>query len=124
MGPEHALFRLCGVPGSSPTGGRGLPAVLVHIADTLIPCRQRPALAEEEGVLHLPRRVVLRLEERVEVPERTLHDPACDLGKSHVEEDAAHLVEEALVGVGLSRVGAFREFPDIVAPEGKVFPRA
>ena len=73
--------------------------MLVHVAEALPAPRQRQFLIEVKGVLHLPGRVVLRLEKGVEIPERALDDPAVHLGKSHLEEDLAHLVDESLVRV-------------------------
>src|SRR5574341_1135229 len=52
---------------------------------------------EVERILHFPRRVVLRLEKGIEIPERALHYIALDLCESHLKEKRAHLVDEALV---------------------------
>ena len=68
--------------------------------------------------------MVLRLEECVKVPERTLDNFAVDLGKAHLQEDLAHLFDEPLVRVGLARVDTPGEFCDIVPAKVCVLPGA
>ena len=96
MGPEHALLRLFWVPFAAPAGRRGVPAMLVHVAEALPALRKRYFLFEVKSILHFTGRVILRLEERVEVPECALHNLPVHLGKTHLQKDLAHLVYEPL----------------------------
>ena len=113
VGPEHALLGLLLLPGAAPAGRGCVPAGDVHRLHLLVPLREGEGLAEVEGVLHLPGRVVLRLEEGVEVPEGLLDDAAVEFRKSHLEEDLPHLRDDPLVGMDLAGIRLLRELGHI-----------
>ena len=96
----------------------------MHCLDPLVAFRQGESLAEIEGILHLTGRVVLRLEQGVEVPVGLLDDAAVEFGKSHVEQDLPHLGDDPLVGVDLTGICFSREFGDIIFAEVEVLPLA
>ena len=98
--------------------------MLVHPPHRLPAIGEVGLAAEVERVLHLACGVVLRLEERVEVPEAGLDELAAHLDEAHLEQDPPHLVEEALVRVGLARDDAPRKAVDPVPAEGRVPPGA
>lgn len=58
-----------------PTPSRTCPPEEVHVPDALVSVRQGEGLFKVECVLHLAGRVVLGLEEGVEVPEPALPSP-------------------------------------------------
>ena len=98
--------------------------MLVHLPHRLPTVGKVGLTAEVERVLHLACRVVLRLEERIEVPVAGLDELTAHLDEAHLEQDPPHLVEEALVRVGLARDDAPRKAVDTVPAEGRVPPRA
>ncbi len=93
------------------------PPELVHGFHLFVSRREREGLPEIECVLHLPGRVVLGLEEGVEVPERLLDNATVEFLKSHFEEDLPHLGDDPLVGVDLARIGFLREFGHVIPAE-------
>ena len=60
----------------------------------------RPALTilgvlDEESVVRISGRMALRLEQRIEVPERTFNEPICrHLSETHAEEDLLELFSD------------------------------
>ena len=86
----------------------------MHGLHLFVALRKRKGLFEIEGVLHLAGRVVLRLEEGVEVPERLLDDASVEFGKAHFEEELPHLADDPLIGVDLAGVCLLRELGDII----------
>jgi hypothetical protein len=73
------------------TQPRGRPARLVHGADALDVRRRRlepRRIRKEERVVRVPRRVLLRLEQRVKVPKRRLDKVVGrHLGVAHLQKD-------------------------------------
>ena len=81
-------------------------------------------MAHVERVLHLAGRVVLRLEEGVEVPERRLDHRRDDFGEAHLEERAAGLLDDLAERVDLGRVDVFGRELDVVGAEFDFAPGA
>ncbi len=86
----------------------------MHGLDLLIAIGKREGFPEVERVLHLAGRVVLRLEEGVEVPEGLLDDAPVEFLESHLEEDLPHLGDDPLVRVDLPGIRFLRELGHIV----------
>ena len=117
VGPEHALLCLLLLPDPTPSGRGCFAAGFVHRLHLLVTLRQREGLLEIERVLHLAGRVVLRLEEGIEVPVGLLDDPAVEFGKSHLEKDLPHLGDDPLVGMDLPGPGLLRQFLYVILAE-------
>ncbi|OPZ43568.1 MAG: hypothetical protein BWY93_01135 [Euryarchaeota archaeon ADurb.BinA087] len=81
-------------------------------------------LAQIKGVLHLPCRVVLRLEESIEVPVALLDDLPIQFLKPHREKDFTHLTDDPLVRVYLPGIEPPWQLLYIIAPEFNVPPCA
>ena len=77
-----------------------------------------------ERVLHLARRVVLRLEQRVEIPERRLHQRRVPLLEPQVEEGAPGLLDDPLQRVALARMPRLGGEVDVVGLEADLAPLA
>ena len=101
VGPQDAAPGKLLVPPVAPAEGAGRPTILVGPANLLDQGRRRqlaPGRAPDvEGVLHVSGRVILGLEERVEVPERRLHPGRAGLLESHLQEGPPGLLEHAAV---------------------------
>ena len=125
---EHDLLRALGAPGVAPAFAAGFPAVFVRAADRLDDLRgrqrRRRRMTHVERVLHLAGRVVLRLEEGVEVPERRLDHRRDDFGEAHLEERAAGLLDDLAERVDLGRVDVFGRELDVVGAEFDFAPGA
>ena len=81
-------------------------------------------MAHVERVLHVAGRVVLRLEEGVEVPERRLDHRRDDFGEAHLEERAAGLLDDFAERVDLGRVDVLGGELDVVGAEFDFAPGA
>ena len=73
-----------------------------------------PLAVQIEGVLHLPGRMVLGLEEGIEVPEAGLNDRPLDLDKSHLQHDLPHVIDQSLVGMPFSRKNPIGRERDVI----------
>src|SRR3989344_6388374 len=90
MGAEQDLFCKMPAPGALPACAASLAAVLMHGPDRIGKGRERaaehlPAVAQVKGVLHLARRMVLRHEQRLRVPECGLRQRAAHLLEAHLQ---------------------------------------
>ena len=90
----------------------------------LVVKQERLRVVEIERVLQLARRVVLRDEERVHVPERRFDIVALDFGKPHLEENPADFLGEARQRVQRRLRGALGLRPERVALEAPFAPAA
>ena len=124
VGPEHALLGLLLLPDPTPAGRRRIPTGDVHGLHFLVSLWKREGLFEVEGVLHLAGRVVLRLEEGVEIPVALLDNVTVEFLKTHLEEDLPHLGNDPLVGVDLARVHLLRELGYVIPAEVSGLPAA
>ena len=124
VGAEHALLGLLLLPDPTPAGRGRFPAGDVHGLHLFVARWKRDGLFEVERVLHLAGRVVLRLEEGVEVPEALLDDVAVEFLKTHLEEDLPHLGNDPLVGVDLAGVRLLRELGYVIPAEVCRLPAA
>src|SRR5207247_8005964 len=84
--------------------------------------RPRRGPREVERVQLVPRGVVLRLEEGVEVPERRLDEIPVDFGEAHAQEDPPDLREIRAEDVSLPRPDERGEGARVVPPELDLFP--
>ena len=75
-----------------------------------------------EGILHLPCRMVLGLEQSIEVPERALHNISFYFSEAHFQEDLAHLIDKALVRMYLGSINRTRRRMNIIRSEVFLFP--
>src|SRR5207245_6423123 len=92
---EDRALRLLAVPFVLPSRAAGRTAGLVDVRHPAYEVRvgkgHRRGLREIERVELVPRRVVLRLEERVEIPERREDAVALALREAHAQEDPPDL---------------------------------
>ena len=95
----------------------GLTTGLVHRLYFLVSFGKREVFTEVEGVLHLAGRVVLRLKEGVEIPERLLDDAPVQLLEPHLKKDLPHLGDDPLVRVDLAGIRLLRELGHVVPAE-------
>src|SRR5207247_10122918 len=104
----------------SPSRAPGIPAGLVDLRDAahevLVRERPRRGLREVERVQLVPRGVVLRLEEGVEVPERRLDEIPVDFGEAHTQEAPPDLREIRAEDVSLPRPDERGEGARVVPP--------
>src|SRR5437016_672548 len=114
------------VPPVPPSGAPGPPAVLVRLRDAihnpLVRERDRRGLREIERVELVPRRVVLRLEQGVEVPEGRLDEVPVNLGEAHAQENPTNLFDVCAEHVPFPRPYERGEGLRIVPPEVHVPP--
>src|SRR2546430_4146874 len=97
MGPEDGPPRLLAVPPVPPSRAPRPPAVLVRLRDAihnpLVRKWDRGRLREIERVELVSRRVVLRLERGVEVPEGRLDEVPVNLRETHAQENPTNKSE-------------------------------
>jgi len=93
----------------------------MHGLHLLVAFRKWQGLAEIERVLHLAGRVILRLEEGIEVPVGLLDNVTVEFLKAHLEEDLPHLGNDPLIGVDLTGIRLFRELGHVIFAEVAVF---
>ena len=113
MSAQNLLPRHLRPPAAAPAGGAYASAAFVHLFDSGKIGNLSLAI-QIKGVLHLPGGMVLRLEERVEVPEAGLDDLTLDLDKAHLQHDLSHVIDQSLVGVLLAGVDLVCGESDVV----------
>ncbi len=86
--------------------------------------RRLGRVAHVERILHVAGRVVLRLEESVEVPERRFNHRRDDFAEAHLEERAAGLLDDLAERVDFRRVDVFGRELDVVGAELDFAPGA
>src|SRR5690606_37018209 len=97
---QDIAFCKFSVPDPTPAAGVNISSAFVHCSYLFGKIsRKQAGCIKVESVLHISCRVILRLEEGVEIAERTLDNPAFNLGKAHFQEDLAHLLNKAPVGM-------------------------
>src|SRR6266487_6533810 len=118
---EHRALRLLPVPRVPPSRAPGVAPGLVDLRDAAheVLAREgaRRRRREVERVELVSRGVVLRLEERVEVPERRLDEIALDLREAHAQEDPTDLLDVRAEDVPLPRPDEGSEGSGVVPPE-------
>src|SRR5438132_5154500 len=126
VGPEDGPPRLLAVPSVPPSRAPGPPAVLVRLRDAihnpLLGKWDRRGLREIERVELVPRRVVLRLEQGVEVPEGRLDEVPVNLREAHAQENPTNLFEVRAEHVPFPRPYERGEGLRVVPPEVHVPP--
>src|SRR5438046_792612 len=126
VGPEDGPLRLLAVPSVPPSRAPGPPAVLVRLRDAihnpLLRERDRRGLREIERVELVPRRVVLRLEQGVEVPEGRLDEVPVNLREAHAQENPTNLFDVRAEHVPFPRPYERGEGLRVVPPEVHVPP--
>src|SRR2546428_12730986 len=115
-----------GVQFVPPPRAAGRTAGLVDVRDpaydVLVGKGHRRGLREVERVELVTRRMVLRLEEGVEIPERREDEVALDLREAHAQEDPPDLFDVGAQDVPLPRVDERGERLRVVPTEGDVAP--
>src|SRR2546422_4939039 len=92
--------------------------------DPVVRERPRRGLLQIERVELVPRRMILRLEERIEVPERGEHKVSLDLREAHAEEDPADPLDVRAEDVTLAGSDEGRERLGVVPAEVDGLPFA
>src|SRR5438132_5651820 len=128
VGPEDGPPRLLAVPPVPPSHAPGPPAVLVRLRDAIhkpfLRERDRRGLREIERVELVPRRVILRLEQGVEVPEGRLDEVPVNLGEAHAQENPTDLFDVCAENMSFPWPHERGEGLRIVPPEVHVPPFA
>ena len=125
---EHDLLRPLGAPRVAPAFAAGFPAVFVRAADRLddFRIRQRRVgrVAHVERILHVAGRVILRLKQRIEIPERRLDHRRHDFGEAHFQERPPRLLDDLAERMNLGGVDVLGRELDVVRPKLDLAPGA
>mmetsp|Transcript_3842 Transcript_3842/g.8815 ORF Transcript_3842/g.8815 Transcript_3842/m.8815 type:complete len:412 (+) Transcript_3842:504-1739(+) len=124
--PQNVLLRLGQLP-VVPVPDAAKAPDFVHFPHPLQVVLGDPPVAvrpirprQEEGVVRVARRVLLRLEERVKVPEARLHKAVCrHLLKAHPHEDFSELRAHLQQGVEVAAQGVRAEGVEVVLLEAE-----
>ena len=124
VGPQDVLHRLLSAPVIS-IAERPKPSFRVDLRHVLqVVLRHRSGggrVADEEGVLRIASRMALRLEQRVEVPERRLHELVRrHLGEPHFEKDLAELGSNHQQRMQIPRLWLFPQRTEVITSYNEV----
>ena len=124
VGSQDVLHRLLSVPVIAVAEGPepSFRVDLRHVLQVVLGHRSGGGgVADEEGVLRIASRVTLRLEQRIEVPERRLHELVRrHLREPHLQKDLAELRSNHQQGMKIPRLRLFPQCTEVITRYNKI----